>query len=175
MKSISQTELAEKSGLGASFQLIDVRTPGEFAGGSVSGAINLPIERISEWSAELDRSGMTILVCQSGARAKSAYDLLESTTPNLAVLDGGYAAWRSANRPMTTSQNSVWSIERQIRFAAGSMVFLGSTASLFWRPAVFLAIFVGGGLVITSLIDWCGMGILLSKMPWNLPKETSES
>ena len=26
---------------------------------------------------------------------------------------------------------------------------------------------VGGGLVFAGITDWCGMGMLLAKMPWN--------
>ena len=30
-----------------------------------------------------------------------------------------------------------------------------------------LSAFVGAGLVFAGLSDWCGMGLLLARMPWN--------
>jgi hypothetical protein len=38
----------------------------------------------------------------------------------------------------------------------------------FVHPA-FLALagFVGAGLVFAGITDWCGLGLLLSRMPWN--------
>ena len=51
--------------------IIDVRSPGEFAGGHVEGAINLPIDSITEADilkvAEKDQP--IVLYCHSGGRA----------------------------------------------------------------------------------------------------------
>jgi len=30
-----------------------------------------------------------------------------------------------------------------------------------------LSAFVGAGLVFAGVTDWCGMGLLLAKLPWN--------
>ena len=54
--------------------LIDVRTPGEFAGGHIQGAINIPVSSITtgiEKKAK-DKSKSIILYCHSGARSGSA-------------------------------------------------------------------------------------------------------
>jgi hypothetical protein len=62
----------------------------------------------------------------------------------------------------------VISLERQVRIAAGLLVLLGEL--LGWHVhAVFHAIpvFVGAGLVFAGITDWCGMGLLLARMPWN--------
>jgi len=32
---------------------------------------------------------------------------------------------------------------------------------------LMIAGFIGGGLVFSGLTDTCGMGMLISKMPWN--------
>ena len=34
-------------------------------------------------------------------------------------------------------------------------------------PRVLLAAFVGAGLVFAGITDWCGMGLLLARAPWN--------
>ena len=65
------------------------------------------------------------------------------------------------------------SLERQVRIAAGSLVVLGSLLGFFVSP-FFLGIsaFVGAGLVFSGVTNTCGMGMLLSKMPWNQRTET---
>jgi len=47
-------------------------------------------------------------------------------------------------------------------------VVLGAALSRAVHPA-FLAIllFVGSGLVFAGITDHCGMGLFLTKMPWN--------
>ena len=70
--------------------------------------------------------------------------------------------------PVVRGESRVISIERQVRIAAGSLVLLG--VALAWAINwAFLAIpvFVGGGLVFAGVTDYCGMGRLLGKMPWN--------
>ncbi len=38
----------------------------------------------------------------------------------------------------------------------------------FVHPAFYgLSGFVGAGLVFAGITDWCGMGLLLAKAPWN--------
>jgi hypothetical protein len=64
--------------------------------------------------------------------------------------------------------SKVIALERQVRIAAGAMVLSGVLLSQFVNPAfIWLAGFVGGGLIFAGITDWCGMGILISKMPWN--------
>ncbi len=60
------------------------------------------------------------------------------------------------------------SLERQVRIAAGSLVLTGILFGWLVHPAFFgLSAFVGAGLVFAGVTDTCGMGMLLSKMPWN--------
>jgi predicted branched-subunit amino acid permease len=59
-------------------------------------------------------------------------------------------------------------LERQVRIAAGSLVLLGAVLGWLVQPGFFaLSAFVGAGLVFAGITDFCGMGIVLSKMPWN--------
>jgi hypothetical protein len=38
----------------------------------------------------------------------------------------------------------------------------------FVHPAfIGLSAFVGAGLVFAGITDWCGMGLLLARFPWN--------
>jgi phage shock protein E len=58
--------------------LVDVRTPGEFAGGHLPGALNVPIGALDERAAELAKKGKPIVVyCASGMRSGSARRVLQ--------------------------------------------------------------------------------------------------
>jgi len=57
--------------------LIDVRSPGEFAGGHIPGSINLPIQALQHAEDQLGDPDAPIYVyCQSGARSSRAARLL---------------------------------------------------------------------------------------------------
>lgn len=56
----------------AGAQLVDVRSPGEFAGGHLPGAVNLPVAGIGARSGELDRTRPVVVYCLSGGRSAAA-------------------------------------------------------------------------------------------------------
>jgi rhodanese-related sulfurtransferase len=54
-------------------RLVDVRSPGEFAGGHLDGALNIPVGDLSNRMAELgDKARPVVLYCASGMRSASA-------------------------------------------------------------------------------------------------------
>lgn len=58
--------------------LVDVRSPAEFAGGHIDGAINIPIQELSRRMGELgDGSGQIVVYCASGGRSAMAKRMLE--------------------------------------------------------------------------------------------------
>jgi acetyltransferase-like isoleucine patch superfamily enzyme len=63
---------------------------------------------------------------------------------------------------------SAISIERQVRIGAGILVLTGVILGFLIHPAFFgLSAFIGAGLVFAGVTDWCGMGLLLARAPWN--------
>lgn len=56
--------------------LIDVRTPGEFSGGSIKGAKNIPLDKIKSHVGKLKGKGTVVVFCQSGMRSASAKQIL---------------------------------------------------------------------------------------------------
>lgn len=56
--------------------LLDVRTPGEFAGGHVEGAVNIPVQALGERLGELEKDRPLVVYCRSGARSHAAVKLL---------------------------------------------------------------------------------------------------
>lgn len=60
--------------------VIDVRTPAEFAGGHLEGALNIDVQSpdATQQLAELDPNGSYVLYCRSGNRAGAALDFLKA-------------------------------------------------------------------------------------------------
>ena len=81
------------------FQLIDVRTAGEFGRGSIPGAINIPVDEIRERQSEIKGSDL-LVNCQVGQRGHTASLLLKELGFNAVNLDGGYLTW--SNSPAAT-------------------------------------------------------------------------
>lgn len=75
--------------------VIDVRTPGEFSGGHVKGAVNIPLDKISGSIAKIKAYKKPIVVCcASGMRSSSAKKVLIKNGLE-EVYDGG--SWMSIN------------------------------------------------------------------------------
>ncbi len=98
VKTVQWSEVAEYRDRGA--QLVDVRTAGEFARGSVPGAINLPVDEIRERFGELEPREI-VVICQVGQRGHTATRLLNELGFDARNLDGGYKTWSSS--PAATS------------------------------------------------------------------------
>ncbi|MEU5914964.1 rhodanese-like domain-containing protein [Streptomyces sp. NPDC047141] len=154
--------------------VVDVRTPGEFASGRLPGAVNVPLDRIGDGLADLRRaagSGALLLVCASGARSDRGAAVLAAHGIAAASLAGGTRAWAAAGHGLERPPGpvrSVWGMERQVRFAAGTLVLLGLVLGLFVHPAFpLLSAAVAGGLVFSALTDTCGMAVALGRLPFN--------
>ncbi len=149
---------------------LDVRTPAEYEEAHIEGAIlhpltSLDVERVRALTT--DREGC-VVVCKGGGRAKQAAEkLVAAGVPNVQVLEGGVQAWESAGLPLLRGKKTM-SLERQVRIAAGTLVFCGAVLGYFVHPAwIGLSAFVGAGLVFAGITDTCGMGLLIARMPWN--------
>lgn len=79
--------------------VVDVREPGEFAGGHVPGAINLPLSRFD--SAQLPRpeGKAVVLNCAGGVRSAKALRMC-GEIPVDTHLAGGMNAWNRAGLPV---------------------------------------------------------------------------
>jgi rhodanese-related sulfurtransferase len=171
-KSVSPGELNRMITSGGPVELLDVRTPGEFESAHVPGAKLVPLDELDA-GAFLKQRGKAdqpvYVLCQSGGRARKAIEKLQQAGFGGCVLvEGGTQAWMDAGLPVTRGAASVISLERQVRIAAGSLVLTGVLLAYFVHPGfIALSAFVGAGLVFAGITDWCGMGLLLAKLPWN--------
>ncbi len=83
--------------------LLDVRSAGEFANGSIPGAININIDELRERKTEIPQ-GELIVLCQVGQRGHSATLLLNEMGFKARNLDGGYRTWRNSPAGQTVLQ-----------------------------------------------------------------------
>jgi hypothetical protein len=78
--------------------------------------------------------------------------------------------------PVQAAKRKPWSLERQVRAMAGSMVVLSTVVGLTVSPWFFAwALFVGAGLTFAGVSDICLMATLLGKLPWNRPHDRNQS
>lgn len=154
---------------GDGIRLIDVREAGEFAGGRVAGAQLLPLGELERRHAELDHEKPIYVMCRSGRRSRDAQARLHALGfSNVVNVNGGFDAWKKANLPFERDENAPWALERQVRFAAGLLILVSVLLTLAVHPYfIGVAGFVGAGLTFAGATDWCGMGLLLARMPWN--------
>jgi rhodanese-related sulfurtransferase len=165
---IRPTELDELRAADARTRILDVRTGAEFESAHIPGSFNVPLDQLAEHvqrMAELDHP--VVLVCQSGSRAATAQAKLNSAGKlNARVLDGGIEAWRKSGGDVVEGEQK-WSLERQVRGVAGSIVLASILASLRFPAARFVAGGVGFGLAFSAASNTCAMGTVLGKLPYN--------
>lgn len=170
MSNISVDDLARKISGGEPIFILDVRTPAEFSSGHIPGAINIPLDQVDPSKiSSLAGSREVVTVCQAGGRSSRCYQALRNAgIGGLSNLAGGTNGWIAAGNPVAGSGKAVISIERQVRIVAGAIVLLGLLLGTLVSPLwLLLSGFVGAGLVFAGITDWCGMALLLGKMPWN--------
>ena len=154
-------------------EIVDVRTPAEYAEVHVDGARLVPLDRLDPKAVMSERNGSAAdplyVVCRSGSRAAQACEKFEAAGfTNVLSIEGGTTAWEKAGLPVLRGETKVISLERQVRIGAGLMVLFGVLLGFLVHPAFYaLSAFVGAGLVFAGVTDWCGMGMMLAKMPWN--------
>ncbi|MDX6766744.1 MAG: rhodanese-like domain-containing protein [Candidatus Methylacidiphilales bacterium] len=167
---IDQISSTDLSTITSRALLLDVRTPAEFAGAHIEGSVLHPLSDLDPGAVSQlarDKEGI-VVVCQSGGRAgQAAGKLATAGITKVRVLQGGVSAWEKAGLPLVHGKKTI-SLERQVRIVAGALVFTGAVLGYFVHPGwIGISAFVGGGLVFAGLTDWCGMGLLLARMPWN--------
>ena len=160
---------------GKSPRIVDVRTPAEYAAVHADGAESMPLDALEPAAIARSHngSGPLYLICQSGGRsAKACEKFIAAGIGDVFSIEGGTAAWERAGLPVVRaaagSCRATISLERQVRIAAGTLVLLGIVLGWFVHVAFYgLSAFVGTGLIFAGITDWCGMGMLLARMPWN--------
>ena len=163
---ISPQEAERRLAVGEAL-LIDVREPAEFAASHVPLAVSLPLGSLPEMLTELPRDRTWIFQCQSGMRSAQACMLAAARGDSIS-LDGGIAAWQAAGLPVIGNAGPRLSIFRQVQMIVGAMVALLVAAGFAGLTAAFVvAGIMGAMLAFAGATGWCGLAMLLARMPWN--------
>ncbi len=92
---LTAAEAKEKIDGGA--QIIDVRTPGEYAGGHVPGALNIPHMSVLAQKEKLASDRELVFICQVGQRSALACEFAAAAGfKDLFNVEGGTDAWVKA-------------------------------------------------------------------------------
>ena len=90
----SPTEFAETLKTAKNYQLVDVRTPEEYASGHISDAQNINFyESFADHINGLDKAKTVMVYCARGGRSGKAAKILKEKGFTVIDLDGGYTAW----------------------------------------------------------------------------------
>lgn len=75
--------------------LVDVRSAGEFASGSVKGAVNIPLDQIAKQIKKFQNKKSIVVFCRSGMRSSQAKSILQKNGIDH-VYNGG--TWEAVSR-----------------------------------------------------------------------------
>ncbi len=156
-------------------QLIDVREPVEHAESHVAGAKLIPLGQIESRRDEIDRTRPVFVMCQAGKRGATATEKLRALGFNdVRNLEGGILAWKAAGLPCTAAAKAVLPLMRQVQITVGTLVLLSALLTAYVDPrCVWLCAFFGAGLIFAGLSGFCGLAMILAKMPWNRVADSS--
>lgn len=87
---------------GAELLVIDVRTPREFAGGHLPGAVNIDVQdaEFSRKVSELPKDEPVLVYCRSGNRSARAVEIMtELGFQNISEMKAGWIGWSEAQTP----------------------------------------------------------------------------
>ena len=168
LASISPAKARELAESGQA-RLVDIRETSEFAKEHVAGSRLVPLSVARSYAVKDEDAPKkpVIYFCQSGRRTQNNAELLEALADGEAYqIEGGLLGWKQAGLPVEGGSSAL-PMFRQVQIGAGLAVLLGVVGSYFWHPLYLLTAFVGAGLVFAGLTGFCGLAVLLAKMPWN--------
>ena len=102
---IAPKTLAERIAGREAIQLIDVRTPEEFAQGHIQGAINIPVDSFDPAHLPDAGNASRILYCRSDRRSGVAAERLAQSGQTAVHVEGGILAWQAEGRPVTDPES----------------------------------------------------------------------
>lgn len=149
--------------------LVDVREPVEHAEEHVAGAKLIPLGQLKQRMGEIDTTGPVVVMCRSGKRGGDALRQLKTMgISDVRNLEGGILAWKEAGLAIEKQRKSALPLMQQVQLTIGLGVLTGAILSLTIDPRwVYLCAFFGAGLTMAGSTGWCGLAILMAKMPWN--------
>lgn len=150
--------------------LIDVREDFEHAEERIENAQHLPLGQLDpEAIRQRFPDARIAFHCRSGGRSAKAAEKFRAGDEPVYHLAGGIEAWKHAGKPtIKPAKAPKLPVMRQVQLTAGFLVALGVALGVTVTPwFLVLSAFVGCGLMFAGATGWCGMAMILAKMPWN--------
>jgi rhodanese-related sulfurtransferase len=134
----------------ATIDLIDVRTPGEFAAVHAVGARLAPLGNLDAAQVASARQGAPgtpiYVICKTGPRARTAAQKFAALGIDVVVVEGGTDAWVAAGLPVERGQGGL-TASRQVGIVAGLLMVTG--VILAWKVSVW---YVGLSVLAVALM-----------------------
>lgn len=149
--------------------LVDVREDAERNEEHIGGSVPMPLSRFDAQALRDKHPGKRLVFhCKGGKRSAKACSIYANEEP-VEHLAGGIDAWKSAGLPTVKPEGGPpIPLMRQVLLVAGLLILLGLGLGFAISPWFFaLTGFVGFGLTFAGASGWCGMSMLLARMPWN--------
>ncbi|MDP1723641.1 MAG: rhodanese-like domain-containing protein [Alphaproteobacteria bacterium] len=150
--------------------VVDVREPAEHDAEKIQGATLVPLGTVTKSSVPCCEGKKLVIHCRSGKRGASACEKLLAEDPNLEVynLEGGISAWGAAGHSIVASGKFFLPLDRQVQLAIGLMLIASSVLGAIFSPVWFLLTgLIGVGLTFAGFTGFCGLAMMMAKMPWN--------
>ena len=125
------------------FDLLDVRSPGEYGSVHAVGAVSLPLDQVTpEAVAGLrQHTGPLYVICHSGARGKAACEKLRAAgLTDVVNVEGGTMAWEKAGLPVVRTKSMKATFFRYARPVAITTMILCAVLAWLIHPAFLLGI-----------------------------------
>ena len=162
---LSATEVQHM--LSQGYRIIDIRSADEYRREHISGSENISVPELAQHDL---RDQKVIFSCLSGMRTQSSAPQLAASVgaEQALLLEGGLNAWKKSGGAVVKNTSEPLPLMRQVQIVAGALIVLGVVLGYFVHSGFFLlAGFVGAGLMFAGITGFCGMAVLLMKMPWN--------
>jgi rhodanese-related sulfurtransferase len=178
---VAPRELHRLLAEGSPAELLDVRTPAEHAAAHVPGAKLIPVGELDAAAYLKERTPgdkPIYVLCQSGFRARRAVEKFhEAGFDGCLRVEGGMQAWIDAGLPVERGDSKMLPLMRQVQITVGLVSAAGAALALMVNPwFALIPLITGCGLLFAGLTGFCGLALLLAKMPWNrTPKCESNS
>ncbi|MFC4993321.1 rhodanese-like domain-containing protein [Rubritalea tangerina] len=161
----------------SAYYLTDVRTPNEFEEAHIEQAHMHPLDGLNAGEIRFKAQGKkVVLTCLTGARCKKAASALKKSGIELFALDGSLQAWEKAGHPVVRGVPKGLPLIRQVHITVGSINLIAAvmcaTVSPLW---IWVLIATACGLLLAGTTGFCGLGVVLAKMPWNRPAKDVEA
>jgi rhodanese-related sulfurtransferase len=106
---IAPEQVAELVSAGEA-QVVDVRTPEEYAAGHLAGAEHIPFDELAARAKDLDRSRSVVLYCRSGSRSALATQAFAASGWQAYSMSGGLVEWADRGLPLEPQDGEVASM-----------------------------------------------------------------